>query len=111
MTDEMLSLFSSYVLLGLLVTSLGIFGVTALKSKSVRSFQFQLSVFIVIWITGEIIELLVSKNFITIEGFEHIGMQVHLAAMVLFCIMLWLRFYYSKMRGSKMVETPDFYND
>lgn len=111
MTDEMLSLSSSYLLLGLLVTSLGIFGVTALKSKSVRSFQFQLSVFILIWIAGEILELLVSKNIIPIGSFQNIGMEVHLAAMVLFCIILWLRFYYSKMRGSKMVETPDFYND
>lgn len=111
MTGETLSLSSSYVLLGLLVASLGIFGVTALKSKSTRSFQFQLSVFIVIWIAGEIVDLLVSNNFVTIGGFEHLGMQIHLAAMVLFCIMLWLRFYYSKMRGSKMVETPNFYND
>ena len=112
MMTEILTFVSSNLLIGLLVVSLAIFGWSAINSKTIKGFQFQLSVCIMIWILGEIVEILISKNVVKIEGFEDLGMEIHLVAMILFCMMIWLRFYYSKIKGARMVEkTTDFYND
>ena len=112
MTQDLLALVVSDILIGLLVASLGIFAWSTIKSKSVRSFQFQLSAFILIWVSGEIVDVLLSSGSINIDGIDEIPMQIHLVAMILFCLMLWLRFYYSKIKGTKMVEKPaDFFTE
>jgi len=104
----MTELVTHYLTIVLLFVSLGIFGWLATKSHNIRTFQFQISIFIIIWIVGEIV------NIVIINKTEHpiidLGPQIHLAAMVLFAVLLWARFYYSRRAGKKIVDdSSDYY--
>src|SRR5205823_10064520 len=83
-------LFMNNITIILLLIALGIFVWQATRSKSIRSFQFQISVFLVVWILGEIVGIIV---FPALQG--NLGLEIHVISMVFFSLMLWLRFYYS----------------
>ena len=92
----------------LLLIALGIFVWLAAKSKSVRSFQFQMSIFLVVWILGEIAGSLQDSGIIVFTALQgDIGLEIHTVSMVFFSIMLWFRFYYSERSGKKMIEGLD----
>ena len=100
---------ATYLTVTLLFISLGIFGWLVIKSHSIRTFQFQISAFIIIWIAGEIVNIIITVNEID-HGIEDTGMQIHLVAMVLFAVLLWTRFYYSRRAGKKIMgESSDYY--
>ncbi len=75
----------------------------AVRSKSIKAFQFQISIFIAVYILGEIIE----NNRIAIFSAlpPDIGPQIHVGSAIFFTIMIWFRFYYAEKRGKKMVES------
>ena len=75
----------------------------AVRSKSIKTFQFQISIFIAVYILGEIIE----NNRIAIFSVlpPDIGSQIHIGSAIFFTIMIWFRFYYAEKRGKKMVES------
>lgn len=98
----MTELVTNSFTLGLLFASLGIFGWLAIKSQSIRTFQFQISIFIIIWIVGEIVNMFVNV-YGTKYNTEEIGLKIHLVAMILFTVLLWARFYHSK-RSEKRIE-------
>jgi hypothetical protein len=79
----------------------------AIKSKNFKSFQFQISIFIAIYIIGQIIE----NNTNRISAFsimpDDIGSQIHVIATIFFTIMIWFRFYYAEVSGKKMIESPE----
>jgi|SRR6266516_6249545 len=95
-------LFMNNITIILLLIALGIFVWQATRSKSIRSFQFQISVFLVVWILGEIVGIIV---FPALQG--NLGLEIHVISMVFFSLMLWLRFYYSERSGKKMIEDVD----
>ena len=88
----------------LLVISLALFAWSALSSKNIRKFQFQMSIFIIIWIIGEIIRFLQEEDIFTIFNLSNSGAVMHTVAMIFFSLMLWIRFYYSKRSGKMMIE-------
>jgi bacteriorhodopsin len=103
--------FMNDITLVLLLLSLTIFLWIAIRSKkNIRSFQFQTSVFLVIWILGEIVNLL-KDNGIGITVFsslsENVGLEIHLISMVFFSAMLWLRYYYSRKSGKQIINGID----
>jgi bacteriorhodopsin len=107
--DNSFLLFMNDITLVLLLISLTIFLWIALRSKkNIRSFQFQTSVFLVIWILGEIVNLL-KDNGIGVIVFsslpENVGLQIHLISMVFFSAMLWLRYYYSQKSGKQIINS------
>jgi hypothetical protein len=75
----------------------------AVRSKSIKAFQFQISIFIAVYILGEIIE----NNRIGIFSAlpPDIGSQIHVGSAIFFTIMIWFRFYYAEKRGKKMIES------
>ena len=83
----------------------------AIRSKNIKSFQLQISVFIAVYIIGGIIE----NNNGRIAMFSvlppEIGSQIHVIAAIFFTIMIWFRFYYADLRGKKMIEKPDNSNN
>jgi hypothetical protein len=92
----------------LLLVALGIFVWLVARSKSIRSFQFQMSIFLVVWILGEIAGSLQDSGIIVFTALQaDIGLDIHVVSMVFFSIMLWLRFYYSERSGKKMIEGLD----
>ena len=101
-------LFMNNITIILLLIALAIFVWQAARSKSIRSFQFQISIFLVIWIFGEIVGNLEDNGIIVFPALQgNIGLEIHVVSMVLFGLMLWLRFYYSERNGKKMIEDVD----
>jgi len=80
----------------------------AIRSKSIKSFQFQISIFIAVYILGELIENNRIDTFSTLPS--NIGSQIHVGSAIFFTIMMWFRFYYAEKRGKKMIES-DIDND
>ena len=101
-------LFMNNITIILLLIALGIFVWQATRSKNIRSFQFQISVFLVVWILGEIVGSLDDIGIIVFPALQgNLGLEIHVIAMVFFSFMLWLRFYYSERSGKKIVEDLD----
>ena len=75
----------------------------AIRSKSIKAFQFQISIFIAVYILGEIIE----SNRIAIFSAlpPDIGSQIHVGSAIFFTIMIWFRFYYAEKSGKKVIES------
>jgi hypothetical protein len=93
----------SYITFILSLVPLLIFVWLAIRSKSIKAFQFQISIFIAVYILGEIIE----NNRIAIFSVlpPDIGPQIHVGSAIFFSIMIWFRFYYAEKRGKKMIES------
>src|SRR5215211_7107990 len=90
--------------------SLIIFVWLAIRSKSIKSFQFQISIFIAVYILGQIIENNRIPVFSSLP--PDIGQQIHVGSAIFFTVMMWFRFYYAEKRGKKMIESDiDDYND
>ena len=101
-------LFMNNITIILLLIALGIFVWQVSRSKSIRSFQFQISIFLEVWILGEIVGNLEDNGIIVFPALQgNIGLEIHVVSMVLFGLMLWLRFYYSERNGKKMIEDED----
>jgi hypothetical protein len=75
----------------------------AVRSKSIKNFQFQISIFIAVYILGEIIESNRIAIFSTLP--PDIGSQIHVGSAIFFTIMVWFRFYYAEKSGKKMIES------
>ena len=101
------------VLMGSLFGALGIFAWLAAISRNVRAFQFQISVFIIIWITGELVDLLQKDQPATFLGIDNAGSLIHVCAMIFFSAMIWLRFITARSRGRTVVDEapPDYLMD
>ena len=83
--------------------SLIIFAFLAIRSKSIKTFQFQISIFIAVYIVGELIENHRIALFSTLP--PNLGSQIHIGSAIFFMIVMWFRFYYAEKRGKKMVES------
>jgi hypothetical protein len=97
--------FMSYaggLTLVILFTSLAIFGWLAVRYRNIRSFEFQISVFIIFYIVGEILEDYKIPSLST--SLPYIGSQIHIVSAVFLAIILWLRLYYVRRSGRKMID-------
>jgi len=94
---------SDILTLILLLVGMTIFGYLAILAKSIRKFQFQLSVFIVIWILGEVASNLQSSDVI-FEDFTGIGLEIHLISMVFFAVLVWVRFLSSRSQNKNILD-------
>ena len=91
-----LLLMDSFTII-LLLAALSIFIWLAAKSKDIRSFQFQISIFITIWVLGGVAGSLQDNGTIVLSPLQgDIGLEIHVVSLVFFSIMIWLRFYYSQ---------------
>ncbi|MFL6461346.1 MAG: hypothetical protein ACJ71J_10480, partial [Nitrososphaeraceae archaeon] len=70
----------SYVTLILSIMPLAIFIWLAVRSKNIRAFQFQISIFIAIYILGEIIENTRIAAFSSLP--QDIGSQIHVGSAI-----------------------------
>lgn len=43
---------------------------------------------------GEIANVLQQNGLLISQNFEEIGLEIHVAAMIFFSVLLWFRFYY-----------------
>jgi hypothetical protein len=100
--------YSQNLTLPLLLVSLSIFMWIVFKTKSVKTFQSQISIFIMIWIIGEIANSLQENGLLFIsENLRYIGLQIHVISMIFFSIMIWLRFSYFQKSQHRLVDNFD----
>jgi bacteriorhodopsin len=88
----------------LLLIALGIFAWLTTRSRNIKSFQFQISIFILIWMIGEIVDLLGEEGVVELFSTSEIGAYVHVLAMAMFSAMLWIRFYLSEKSGKRIAD-------
>jgi hypothetical protein len=92
----------------LLCIALAIFVCLAWRSRNIKSFQFQISAFILIWIGGEFVTTLQDSSIFNFPSELHdVGMQIHLISMLVFASVILVRFYYSYKAGHKIIENLD----
>jgi hypothetical protein len=89
----------------LILIPLIIFIWLAIKSKNIKSFQFQLMVFILMYLVGQIIENNGDSIFFSVLP-KDFGSQIHVIAAAFFTIMILFRFYYANPRKKKMIDNP-----
>jgi hypothetical protein len=103
-----LLLFMNSITIILLFASLGLFvWIAATQSKKIGSFQYQLSIFIMIWVAGDLLSVLNNDGIVLFPSLSYFGEVVHVISMFFFSIMLWLRYYYSERSGKRIIESPD----
>ena len=88
----------------LFLVSLAFFVLLAIKSKSIGTFQFQISLFIGLYVLGEIIEIKELATFLSIP--ESLGSQIHVGAIIFLTSIIWIRLYYSEKSIKNLVDTP-----
>ena len=92
----------------LLLACIALFGYLAFRSRNIRSFQFQISVFVLIWITGELANVLLYNGIIILPtSMQEIGYEIHLGSMIFFGVFLYARYYYSTKRGKQLIENVE----
>ena len=92
----------------LLFIALSIFIWLAVRSRGITTFQFQISIFILIWILGEIIGVLQEYQMVLLSPLFNwlpdISLQIHLSSMIFLSVMLWIRFYHLERRQKKLID-------
>ena len=104
MIVDMVSFVTSEVILIMLIAAIGIFAGIALQSRKIKSFQFQMSVIIMIWIIWEIVGTLARNGILDLSTFEGVGYQIHLVSMIAISTIFWLRFFHAKRGGKKFID-------
>jgi len=100
--------YSQYLTLPLLLVSLSIFLWIVFKSRSIKTFQSQSSIFIIIWIIGEIANTLQENRWLFVsQNLQNLGMQIHVISMIFFSIMMWLRLSYFQKTQHRLVDNLD----
>jgi len=101
-------LVMSSITLILLLATLCAFVMLAARSKDIRSFQVQISIFIIIWVSGQVVDILQESGIIVLSPLQgDIGLEIHVVSLIFLSIMLWVRFYYSERSVRRIIEdTP-----
>jgi len=87
----------------LILIPLIIFIWLTIKSKNIKSFQFQLMIFILMYFIGQVIENNGNSIFFSVLP-KDFGSQIHVIAAAFFTIMMLFRFYYANPRKKKMID-------
>ena len=74
--------------------SLIFFGWLSIKSRSIKNFQFLISLFIGLYIIGELFEIKQISAFLSLP--DGLGSQVHAGATIFLTIVIWMRLFYSQ---------------
>ena len=87
----------------LILIPLIIFIWLAIKSRDIKSFQFQIMIFILLYFIGQAIENNNTSVFFSMLPKDY-GSQIHVIAAAFFTIMMLFRFYYANLRKKKMID-------
>src|SRR5467141_752636 len=82
-SDPIVALFEIFNLV-LILIAFAIFARLAFKGKSLGSFRFQLSIFLLIWVISEIPHIAESIGFLAATGYQETGLYLHAASMAVF---------------------------
>ena len=89
-SDPAITMFETFNLVLILIAFV-IFARLAIKGKSLGSFRFQLSIFLLIWVVSEIPHIGESIGLLTVGAYEDTGLYLHAASMGVFAIFVGWR--------------------
>ncbi|MEO9364417.1 MAG: hypothetical protein ABI348_11005 [Nitrososphaera sp.] len=99
-------IFSASMLTTILfLSSLAVFALVAIKTKSIKNFQSQIAVFVGVYALGEILELHGMPVFANLPA--EIGSQLHVAATLILSTILWARLFSSSKTVKKLVDNDN----
>ena len=81
---------------------MAIFGWLAIRYRNIKNFEFQIFVFIIIYIIGEILEDYKIPSLSA--SLPYLGSQLQLIAAAFLAIILWFRLYYVRSSGRKTID-------
>ena len=88
----------------LFLISLIFFGWSSIKSGGIKTFQFQISLFIGLYIIGELFEIKQISTFLSLP--DGLGSQIHTGVTIFLTIVIWLRLYYSEKGIKSLTDEP-----
>jgi hypothetical protein len=94
--------YESSLTLIILFASLAIFGWLTIRYRNIKNFEFQIFVFIITYIIGEILEDYKIPSLST--SLHYLGPPIHIMAAAFLAIILWLRLYYVQGSGRKTID-------
>jgi hypothetical protein len=89
-SDPVIAMLETFNLV-LILIAFAIFARLALKGKSLGSFRFQLSIFLLIWVISEIPHIAENIGILAATGYEDIGLYLHAASMAVFALFVGWR--------------------
>ena len=101
---ELLGLIFTNVTFLLLVGGLVVFGILAAQQKRIKSFQFQMSIILLVLIVSEVIDVLSDFDYIENHVLEHVGSIIHVSAMAGIALIFWGRYIYSIKAQKSLVD-------
>ena len=101
--ELLVSIFTNVTFL-LLLGALVVFGILAAQQKKIKSFQFQMSIVLLVLIVSEVIDVLFDFNYIENHFLENLGSIIHVSAMTGIALIFWGRFVYSKKTQKSLVD-------
>jgi len=90
MTDLLTEGFETFSLVAILLAGL-IFTRLAFKAKSLGSFRFQLSFFILIWVVAELPHVASTLGLVSEDAYGLFGLTFHLLSMAAFAIFVGIK--------------------
>jgi len=103
MTELLISIFTNLTIL-LLLGAFTVFSILALQHKKIKSFQFQMSMVLLVLIVSEIIDVLFDFNYIQNPFLEHLGSTIHVISMAGIALIFWGRFVHAKKTQTSLVD-------
>jgi hypothetical protein len=101
--------YGSGFTLAILFVLLAMFGWLSVKYRNFREFQFQIFVFIIIYIIGEILENYKIPSLSV--PLPYLGSQIHIMAAAFLALILWLRLYHVRSSGRKTIDKLESITD
>ena len=101
--------YGSGLTLAVLLASLAIFGSLSIKYRNIRSFEFQIFIFILVYIVGEILENYKIPSLSA--SLPYLGSQTHIVAAVYLALILWLRIINVRNSGRKTIDKLEPYEE
>lgn len=86
----------------LTVIPLVIFSIIIINKKNIKSFHFQILIFIILYFIGELIENNQIRNLIFPSIPSYASPQIHVIAAIFFTIIMILRFFSSKQKDKNV---------
>ena len=82
----------TFTLVGVIIAAV-IFTRLALKGGSIGSFRFQLSAFMLMWVTAEIPHIAETLGLVADGSFDELGLGAHMISMAVFAVFVGYRSY------------------
>ena len=86
------------------IIPLAIFLVVITITRRIKSFHFQILIFLILYLVGELIENNQIRNIIFPSIPTYIGPQIHVSASLFFTIIIILRFFSSTQKGKNITD-------